>query len=163
MRVFLLFLVLFAARRVYGQSKPVSDVLAQNNFIVALNRLDGLDEVLDVEVENGHANLVSIDGSDAVGEYIAANPEAFRRELGFISFLYHGTGETYRQVATPSLHFVKAKDGTWSVHFDKWCPRLRRPATIVAHCLLEVIPHGVLGTKTSQIGIMKMLARYKPV
>jgi hypothetical protein len=129
----------------------------RDNIIRGITRI-GLGDKVDV-VQGGRGWLVkSLSSKDEIANYIKENPRSFRKEFGAISYMFHGTSEGYRQIAHPSMHFVYYKRiQTWSVHFDIWCPLVKKPLTIAKHVGLEVIPHAIFRTRTSQSKIKNLL------
>lgn len=150
--------------RLYAESLP-EITLKQNNLISALSRMNRLDKSLHVVVHDREEVVLINHGSgNEIAAYIAQNRKKFRKEIPAVSKLFHGSKESYRQIAKPSLHFTYyAETDIWKVHFDKWCPRFTAPLTIAAHFSMEVLPHILFGSQTSQIAIQKMLKRKEVV
>jgi hypothetical protein len=133
--------------------------LEKANVTVELHRMDGLDRDVDIREKDGMVYLAPIDGREnAIMEYIHEHPHSFRKESSSVSMQFHNSPTSYRQIAHPSLRLTWHKaESRWDAHFDKWCPTLRDPFTIAAHCLFEVTPHIIFHTRIDQQEISRQL------
>jgi hypothetical protein len=130
------------------------------NVQTALSRLNGLNAQVRVVpcAARQQICLTSRTKADVIRQYITEYPEQFRRQAPFLSRWYHNSSESYRVISHPSLHLSWSPDlGLWEAHMDEWCPRLAHPSSVFKHVFLEILPHIVLRSSTSQVAIARSL------
>jgi len=131
------------------------------NVQTALSRLDGLNTQVGVVPCSALQQicLTSKTQPDVIQHYINQHPEQFRRQAPVFSRWYHNSSESYRVISDPSLHLSWVPNvGLWEAHMDEWCPRLAHPSSVFKHVFLEILPHTVLRSSTSQVAIARSLA-----
>lgn len=87
----------------------------------------------------------------------------WRKEIPEIAMMLHKTPEGYRYRSTPSLNVHVHQDvytncgRVYEIDLDRWSPGWDTPVNSIRHIFLEVLPHHMFSTTTSQDGIAKML------
>jgi len=136
----------------------------EDNVQTALSRLDGLNTQVGVVPCTALQQLclTSTTQPDVIQRYITEHPEQFRRQAPVLSRWYHNSSQSYRVIGHPSLHLSWIPDlGLWEAHMDEWCPQLAHPSSTFKHVFLEILPHIVLRSSTSQAAIARSLAGQK--
>jgi hypothetical protein len=133
----------------------------ESNVRTALVRLE-LDSKVEVVSVDRHVYLRPLGRQDAIRQWIKAHHAQVKKQMPLLSRWYHNSNESYRLVARPSLHVSwRPEYGLWDAHFDKWCPRLKQPGTLLGH-VLEIVRNTVTRRATSQVEIGRLLNRRQP-
>jgi YD repeat-containing protein len=109
---------------------------------------------------DNHAIFVK-DKDGAIWELVHT-PGWSQDQAVFIDKIFHGksTDMSFRHVGRPSMQCTRhnTPDGiVWELDYDKWEPS--KLSNLTAHFFLEVLPHALLHTATSQTDIQHMLDR----
>lgn len=143
----------------------------QTNVSLVLSRMQ-LQDSVDFVGEINHGDAIWARPKYAPGnidqlQLSLKNKQIWKRDPWWTRIWHPSRSQSYRLLVRPSLHVhvYKKKDGTlmYKMDIDRFPPAWRRPVDSTLHLILEIIPHKVWGTHTSQALIFdRLMHRSRP-
>ncbi len=146
--------VLTCAVTAKAQAKP--DL--QTNVSLVLSRMQ-LQDSVDFVGEIKHGDAIWARPRYALGnvdqlQLSLKNNRIWKHDAWWTRIWHLSRSQSYRLLMRPSLHVQVYKKKDWGLMYmmdiDRFPPALRRPVDSTLHLILEIIPHKVWRTHTSQ-------------